>query len=233
MVRAMKVMSSGLPGGVSFMEDYTYHLDDDGRPEPRGAHARGLRVDRRRAATTRGPPALDRRQGRSRPAGLRRPSGHGRPRLDRRHGPAVPDGHDRGGRHRPGAAAAQAAGRARPVATPPGPQDECDRMDPCRRIASHEPGLRGDAGASAPISRRCPGSSSCSSTSTPRSIDSGTSSAGTISTTSSRAASERRSERLFHAGRTGISSHGPARDHSRVEPADPCHRGRSRRRRGT
>jgi L-arabinose isomerase len=30
MVRAMKVMSSGLPGGVSFMEDYTYHLSDDG-----------------------------------------------------------------------------------------------------------------------------------------------------------------------------------------------------------
>jgi L-arabinose isomerase len=30
MVRAMKVMASGLPGGVSFMEDYTYHLDDDG-----------------------------------------------------------------------------------------------------------------------------------------------------------------------------------------------------------
>ena len=26
LVRAMKVMSSGLPGGVSFMEDYTYHL---------------------------------------------------------------------------------------------------------------------------------------------------------------------------------------------------------------
>ncbi len=30
MVRAMKVMASGLPGGVSFMEDYTYHLADDG-----------------------------------------------------------------------------------------------------------------------------------------------------------------------------------------------------------
>jgi L-arabinose isomerase len=30
MVRAMKVMSAGLPGGVSFMEDYTYHLADDG-----------------------------------------------------------------------------------------------------------------------------------------------------------------------------------------------------------
>jgi L-arabinose isomerase len=30
MVRAMKVMSAGLPGGVSFMEDYTYHLDPAG-----------------------------------------------------------------------------------------------------------------------------------------------------------------------------------------------------------
>jgi len=27
LVRAMKVMASGLPGGTSFMEDYTYHLD--------------------------------------------------------------------------------------------------------------------------------------------------------------------------------------------------------------
>jgi L-arabinose isomerase len=30
MVRAMKVMSAGLPGGVSFMEDYTYHLAETG-----------------------------------------------------------------------------------------------------------------------------------------------------------------------------------------------------------
>jgi L-arabinose isomerase len=30
MVRAMKVMSAGLDGGVSFMEDYTYHLADSG-----------------------------------------------------------------------------------------------------------------------------------------------------------------------------------------------------------
>jgi L-arabinose isomerase len=29
MVRAMKVMSAGLPGGTSFMEDYTYHLTGD------------------------------------------------------------------------------------------------------------------------------------------------------------------------------------------------------------
>ena len=30
MVRAMKVMGTGLKGGTSFMEDYTYHLDPDG-----------------------------------------------------------------------------------------------------------------------------------------------------------------------------------------------------------
>jgi L-arabinose isomerase len=37
MVRAMKVMSAGLPGGVSFMEDYTYHLTP-GRDLVLGAH---------------------------------------------------------------------------------------------------------------------------------------------------------------------------------------------------
>jgi L-arabinose isomerase len=37
LVRLLKVMASGLPGGTSFMEDYTYHL---GKPQPRilGAH---------------------------------------------------------------------------------------------------------------------------------------------------------------------------------------------------
>mgnify|MGYP000843926964 CR=1 FL=1 len=30
LVRSMKVMASGLPGGTSFMEDYTYHLDPSG-----------------------------------------------------------------------------------------------------------------------------------------------------------------------------------------------------------
>ena len=37
LVRAMKVMSSGLKGGTSFMEDYTYHLDPKG-PKVLGAH---------------------------------------------------------------------------------------------------------------------------------------------------------------------------------------------------
>jgi len=36
LVRAMKVMSQGLKGGVSFMEDYTYHLKDGG--QVLGAH---------------------------------------------------------------------------------------------------------------------------------------------------------------------------------------------------
>ena len=37
LVRAMKVMATGLPGGPSFMEDYTYHLVP-GRPQVLGAH---------------------------------------------------------------------------------------------------------------------------------------------------------------------------------------------------
>ena len=38
MVRASKVMAVGLPGGTSFMEDYTYHLPEDGEPLVLGAH---------------------------------------------------------------------------------------------------------------------------------------------------------------------------------------------------
>jgi len=37
LVRAMKVMSAGLPGGVSFMEDYTYHFNASG-DKVLGAH---------------------------------------------------------------------------------------------------------------------------------------------------------------------------------------------------
>ncbi len=37
LVRAMKVMSAGLPGGVTFMEDYTYHLSPGG-DKVLGAH---------------------------------------------------------------------------------------------------------------------------------------------------------------------------------------------------
>ena len=37
LVRSMKVMAHGLPGGTSFMEDYTYHLDPEA-PAVLGAH---------------------------------------------------------------------------------------------------------------------------------------------------------------------------------------------------
>jgi L-arabinose isomerase len=37
LLRLLKVMSTGLPGGTSFMEDYTYHLAPD-RPKILGAH---------------------------------------------------------------------------------------------------------------------------------------------------------------------------------------------------
>jgi L-arabinose isomerase len=38
LVRAMKVMADGLPGGTSFMEDYTYNLPQGGRGQVLGSH---------------------------------------------------------------------------------------------------------------------------------------------------------------------------------------------------
>ncbi len=38
LVRTMKVMGAGLPGGTSFMEDYTYHLNKNGGQKILGAH---------------------------------------------------------------------------------------------------------------------------------------------------------------------------------------------------
>ena len=37
LIRAMKVMGAGLPGGATFMEDYTYHMDER-RMKVLGAH---------------------------------------------------------------------------------------------------------------------------------------------------------------------------------------------------
>ena len=65
LVRIAQGDGSGLDGGTSFMEDYTYDLAPAGREGARRAHARGLPVDRRGTALVRDPSALDRRQGRS------------------------------------------------------------------------------------------------------------------------------------------------------------------------
>ena len=45
-----KVMAAGLPGGTSFMEDYTYHLEPERRAGAGRPHAGDLPVDRRRQA---------------------------------------------------------------------------------------------------------------------------------------------------------------------------------------
>ena len=48
LLATLKAAAYGLPGGTSFMEDYTYHLGPGPAADPRRAHARGLPVDRRR-----------------------------------------------------------------------------------------------------------------------------------------------------------------------------------------
>ncbi len=53
LVRAMKVMSSGLPGGTSFMEDYTYHLD------PAGMKVLGAHMLEICSSIAKGKPALE------------------------------------------------------------------------------------------------------------------------------------------------------------------------------
>ena len=68
LVRAMKVMSVGLDGGTSFMEDYTY---DFGRPaKVLGSHARNLSHDRGGQAELRNSSAVHRWKVRPRPPGL-------------------------------------------------------------------------------------------------------------------------------------------------------------------
>ena len=109
LLRAMKVMAAGLPGGTSFMEDYTYHLDPAG-PLVLGAHM--LEVCPSLAAgkpVVRNPSPGDRRQGRSRAAGLHRAGGTGGERGDARPGRSLPPAGQRGRRR--GAAAVAAAPR--------------------------------------------------------------------------------------------------------------------------
>ena len=145
MVRAMKVMSAGLEGGISFMEDYTYHLTGERRPDPRRPHARGLPVDRRRPAPPRGASAVHRRQGGPGPARVRRPPGSGGRRLHHRHGAALPHGRDRRRRRAGRAAPPEAPGRPRRLASATRPPDERRGLDPRGRVPSHQPRLQRDA----------------------------------------------------------------------------------------
>ncbi len=97
LVRAMKVMGAGLAGGTSFMEDYTYHLDPAGM-KVLGAHM--LEVCASIAAgkpSLRNAPAVDRRQGRPGPPGVRYPHRPGDQCLDHGYGQPLPHDGQRGG----------------------------------------------------------------------------------------------------------------------------------------
>ena len=148
MVRLCKTMARGLPGGTSFMEDYTYHLDPGGPARPGLAHARDLPDDRRGPALLRDPPALD-----------RRPERPGAPRLRRRARPGHGDGahghgrpaaaaRQRGGGRAPARADAALARRPRGLAASPGLRHRDRGLAHGRRVAPHgavaSGGHRGD-----------------------------------------------------------------------------------------
>ena len=97
LVRAMKVMSAGLKGGASFMEDYTYHFSAAG-DKVLGAHM--LEICESIAceqAQTGNFTAFDRRQGRPAAADLRRQHRPGDLRIDYGYGPTLPHAGQRGG----------------------------------------------------------------------------------------------------------------------------------------
>jgi L-arabinose isomerase len=71
LLRAMKVMSAGLVGGTSFMEDYTYHFSPIGRQSAGRAHAGNLPQHCQRQAVAGNSPAGHWRQGRPRAPRLR------------------------------------------------------------------------------------------------------------------------------------------------------------------
>ena len=78
LVRLMKVIAAGRKGGVSFMEDYTYHLVK-GQETILGAHMLEIcpSIADGGQALAGDSPARHRRQGRSLPAGLQRGAGTG------------------------------------------------------------------------------------------------------------------------------------------------------------
>ncbi len=138
LVRLMKVMSAGRPGGVSFMEDYTYHLEK-GSELVLGAHM--LEVC---PSIAEGKPSLEihklgiggkadpvqaRLRGRRRPGGVHLPGGHGRPHAAHR---------GRGGRGEAAPRPAEAAGGAGGVGAAARLQARSDGLDPGGRRPPHE-----------------------------------------------------------------------------------------------
>ena len=143
LVRAMKVMAEGLPGGTSFMEDYTYHL------EPGGHQVLGAHMLEICPSIAVGKPSLE-----IHPLGIGGKEDPVRLVFDAPAGPALNacliDLGNRfrllvnevdGGRP---SGAAEAAGRARGLGMQARLQDRLRRLDPRRRRASHRLQLQRD-----------------------------------------------------------------------------------------
>ena len=147
LLRMMKVIGEGLPGGTSFMEDYTYHLNPSGSLVL-GAHM--LEICESIAA---GKPSLEIHPlgigGRDDPARLvfTAPAG---PALNASLidlGTPLQAHRQRGRRGRAAEAAPEAAGGSGGVEVPAGFQDRLRRLDPRGGRAPHRVQLRGDVGA--------------------------------------------------------------------------------------
>ena len=157
--RAMKVMAQGLPGGTSFMEDYTYHLDPAGPAGPGRPHAGDLSFAGRRKAVLRDPSAGHRRQGRSRAAGLHRAGRPGGQRGHDRPGRPLPHALERGRRGGPAATAAEAAGGPGLLEAAARLEDGRRRVDLRRRSAPHGPQPGGHHASRSRTLPRCSASS--------------------------------------------------------------------------
>ena len=137
LVRTMKVMALGLPGGTSFMEDYTY--DFTGTPKVLGSHM--LEICPSIAA---GKPSLEVHHlgigGKADPVrlvftGFHRPCSR---RISYRHGGSLPHHRQRGGRDPARAAASKSSRGTRRMGAQAESQDSCDSLDLCRRRPSHQ-----------------------------------------------------------------------------------------------
>jgi L-arabinose isomerase len=110
MLRTVKVMAGGLPGGTSFMADYTYDLTP-GRERILGAHMLEVCPSIASGTDAGSASAIDRRSRRSGPAalhgGTRRCSHH----RHLRHGEPIPAGGQRSSSRRSAGRAAEPAGR--------------------------------------------------------------------------------------------------------------------------
>jgi L-arabinose isomerase len=137
LVRAMKVMASGLTGGTSFMEDYTYHLAP-GNKLVLGAHM--LEICPSIAdgkAVVAGASARHRRQGRSGAAGFQHARRSGAERVADGFRQPLPPAHQRSGCVKPEQPMPKLPGGAGRVEMPSEFRGRVRRVDLRGRRASH------------------------------------------------------------------------------------------------